>query len=115
MDGNEFIYKSDNSKILEDGSFTWKAPSNIALVKYWGKRELQEPENPSISFTLSNCFTETTLEFTKNKIPKIFSVPDNNTDFNNFENSLNLSTKMLPYVQVWIRTFNTTGLNQTKM
>ena len=81
LDVNEFIYKADNSKLLEDGSFTWKAPSNIALVKYWGKRELQEPENPSISFTLSNCFTETTLEFTKNKIPKIFSVPDNNTDF----------------------------------
>ena len=65
LDVNEFIYKTDNSKILEDGSFTWKAPSNIALVKYWGKRELQEPENPSISFTLSNCFTETTLEFKK--------------------------------------------------
>ena len=63
--GNEFIYKSTNYKILEDGSFTWKAPSNIALVKYWGKRDVQIPENPSISFTLSNCFTETTLEFIK--------------------------------------------------
>ncbi len=68
MDGNEFIYEADkNSTILEDGSFTWKAPSNIALVKYWGKRNVQLPENPSISFTLSNCFTETTLEFKKNK------------------------------------------------
>ena len=62
---NEFIYKADISKLLEDGSFTWKAPSNIALVKYWGKRDVQIPENPSISFTLSNCFTETTLEFKK--------------------------------------------------
>ena len=65
MNGNEFIYKSDHSRILEDGSFTWKAPSNIALVKYWGKRDTQLPQNPSISFTLSNCFTETTLEFKK--------------------------------------------------
>lgn len=65
MNVNEFIYKADISKLLEDGSFTWKAPSNIALVKYWGKRDVQIPENPSISFTLSNCFTETTLEFKK--------------------------------------------------
>jgi len=64
---NEFIYKTEISTILEDGSFTWKAPSNIALVKYWGKRELQIPENPSISFTLSNCFTETVLEFKKRR------------------------------------------------
>jgi diphosphomevalonate decarboxylase len=69
LDVNEFIYTSDNSQLLEDGSFTWKAPSNIALVKYWGKREVQLPENPSISFTLSNCFTETTLEFKKSDIP----------------------------------------------
>lgn len=81
MNGNEFIYKSDNSKILEDGSFTWKAPSNIALVKYWGKRDLQIPENPSISFTLSNCFTETTLEFKKREKPAEVSQPDGSTDF----------------------------------
>ena len=73
LDVNEFIYKRDISKILEDGSFTWKAPSNIALVKYWGKRELQEPENPSISFTLSNCFTETTLEFKRRQKPTVVS------------------------------------------
>ena len=72
MDGNEFIYEADeNSTILEEGSFTWKAPSNIALVKYWGKRDVQLPENPSISFTLSNCFTETTLEFKKKKSSKV--------------------------------------------
>ena len=32
-------------------------PSNIALIKYWGKYEGQIPANPSISFTLSNCKT----------------------------------------------------------
>ena len=63
LNGKEFIYKSEKAKNLGGGSFTWKAPSNIALVKYWGKREVQLPENPSISFTLSNCYTETTLEF----------------------------------------------------
>ena len=38
-------------------------PSNIALIKYWGKYERQIPANPSISFTLSNCKTETKMIF----------------------------------------------------
>lgn len=37
----------------------WRSPSNIALVKYWGKFENQIPANPSISFTLDQCHTET--------------------------------------------------------
>jgi len=45
------------------GRFTWSAPSNIALVKYWGKKANQIPANPSISFTLSDCKTITTLSF----------------------------------------------------
>ncbi|WP_445737859.1 diphosphomevalonate/mevalonate 3,5-bisphosphate decarboxylase family protein [Mariniflexile sp.] len=50
---------------LESGKITWESPSNIALVKYWGKKKDQIPENPSISFTLSNCKTITTLSFSK--------------------------------------------------
>jgi diphosphomevalonate decarboxylase len=34
------------------GSVCWESPSNIALVKYWGKQEEQIPINPSLSFTL---------------------------------------------------------------
>jgi diphosphomevalonate decarboxylase len=45
------------------GKVGYRSPSNIALVKYWGKREVQIPMNPSVSFTLSECFTETTLEY----------------------------------------------------
>ena len=40
-----------------------RSPSNIAIVKYWGKHGNQLPNNPSISFTLSNCFTETKLTY----------------------------------------------------
>jgi diphosphomevalonate decarboxylase len=43
----------------------WKCPSNIALVKYWGKRDFQKPMNPSLSFTLQNSFTETSVELHK--------------------------------------------------
>ena len=40
-----------------------RSPSNIAIVKYWGKHGNQLPNNPSISFTLSNCFTETKVTY----------------------------------------------------
>lgn len=50
---------------LENGNVTWESPSNIALVKYWGKKKDQIPENPSLSFTLNNCKTITTLSFSK--------------------------------------------------
>lgn len=38
-------------------------PSNIALIKYWGKFDGQIPANPSISYTLNHCKTNTTIEF----------------------------------------------------
>ena len=44
---------------------SWKAPSNIALVKYWGKLDKQIPANPSVSFSLTNCYTETSVYFEK--------------------------------------------------
>ncbi|ESU29676.1 mvaD protein [Flavobacterium limnosediminis JC2902] len=50
---------------VEGGNFEWSAPSNIALVKYWGKKDNQIPANPSISFTLNNCKTITKMAFTK--------------------------------------------------
>jgi diphosphomevalonate decarboxylase len=40
---------------------TWRSPSNIALVKYWGKYARQIPANPSFSFTLSQSYTQTTV------------------------------------------------------
>lgn len=40
---------------------TWQSPSNIALIKYWGKDSGQMPKNPSISFTLKNAYTQTTI------------------------------------------------------
>ncbi|MES2488024.1 MAG: diphosphomevalonate decarboxylase [Bacteroidota bacterium] len=57
----------------QKGSFSWSAPSNIALVKYWGKKANQIPANPSISFTLSNCKTITTLSFEEKKKSDGFS------------------------------------------
>lgn len=47
---------------IENETFECSAPSNIALVKYWGKKKNQIPANPSISFTLKNCQTITKIE-----------------------------------------------------
>lgn len=45
------------------GTITCKSPSNIAIVKYWGKFGRQQPQNPSISLTLDKAFTKTTLRY----------------------------------------------------
>jgi diphosphomevalonate decarboxylase len=68
---------------IEKGTFSWSAPSNIALVKYWGKIEnqlkdtgeilTQIPANPSVSFTLNSCKTETKLAFAKKNNDGVFS------------------------------------------
>ncbi len=49
------------------GVVSWKSPSNIALIKYWGKHGKQLPLNPSISFTLSQAYTQTVIEYKPKK------------------------------------------------
>ena len=41
----------------------WQSPSNIAIVKYWGKVPVQLPMNPSVSFSLTNARTETEIQY----------------------------------------------------
>ena len=72
MQESNFIpnFKNQSSK---QGKVTWSSPSNIALIKYWGKKENQIPENPSISFTLDACKTTTTLSYSKKETSNLFS------------------------------------------
>ena len=49
----------------EKGKIIWECPSNIALVKYWGKRGNQLPSNASISFVLDAAYTTTSIEYEK--------------------------------------------------
>ena len=69
---SEKEFMASNYTSLQQVAFECTAPSNIALVKYWGKKENQIPANPSISFTLNNCKTITKTVFTKK---------DNNQEF----------------------------------
>ena len=64
MELDRFVCK--NYRDLDDSlKFSWSSPSNIALVKYWGKNKDQTPKNSSISFTLSSCKTKTSIIFSK--------------------------------------------------
>lgn len=58
---------------LQAGEVSAQSPSNIALVKYWGKKKNQIPTNSSISYTLTHSFTTTNLQF-KPKEEKGFDV-----------------------------------------
>lgn len=68
MTEQDFIPKP-YPELIEVGKTTWRSPSNIALVKYWGKKENQIPANPSISFTLDACATTTSLSYKKREHP----------------------------------------------
>jgi diphosphomevalonate decarboxylase len=54
----------DRDRLLKlSGVIAWRSPSNIALVKYWGKKPGQIPANPSLSMTLKRAYTEMTMEY----------------------------------------------------
>ena len=67
MNKDSFVFSKRSIKSFHT---VWKAPSNIALVKYWGKYGVQLPKNPSISLTLSNCVTTTEVSFSPNNEKK---------------------------------------------
>lgn len=75
MTQKDFIPKQEAKKFTS-GEVTWQSPSNIALIKYWGKKENQIPANPSISFTLNNCHSTTTFKY---------SLKDENTSGDDFD------------------------------
>ena len=64
---NKWLNEAFKGEVLGgfQGKVGWASPSNIALVKYWGKHGKQLPQNPSISFTLSECRSETFVDFEK--------------------------------------------------
>ena len=64
---NKWLSEAFKGEVPSDfqGKVGWASPFNIALVKYWGKRGKQIPQNPSISFTLSECRSETFIEYEK--------------------------------------------------
>lgn len=62
---NEFL--GNNNFQISSQTVSASCPSNIALIKYWGKYVNQIPANPSISYTLNNCRTNTEMQFLANE------------------------------------------------
>lgn len=79
MEVVSFIAKKQSP--LQGKSVAWRSPSNIALVKYWGKYAPQMPANPSLSFTLDNCNTKTTVTLRNRDTLKQSSLGDFSFDF----------------------------------
>lgn len=51
------------SHSIKEGKVVWRSPSNIALIKYWGKYGMQLPKNASLSMTLSKSYTESSISY----------------------------------------------------
>ena len=68
MMSEQFFLPKYEPKVPSSQTVIWSAPSNIALVKYWGKKPVQLPANASVSFTLSNCKTITEVTFFAKKL-----------------------------------------------
>ena len=96
------------NKIVE-----WESPSNIALIKYWGKYGVQFPKNPSISFTLNNSKSTTSIELIPKKNNKVEFYFDKklNKEFGlRIEKYLNNITSKLQFINdysFYIRSTNT--------
>ena len=60
-------FLGNNNFQVSSQTVSASCPSNIALIKYWGKYANQIPANPSISYTLNHCKTNTEMEFVANE------------------------------------------------
>lgn len=60
-----------NDKKMNNLQVSWVCPSNIALVKYWGKRPQQLPMNPSLSFSLKKSQTRTSVQLLPISQPRL--------------------------------------------
>lgn len=78
--------------MMRTEAWTALAPSNIAFMKYWGKRDpsLQWPANDSLSMTLSSSYTVTTARR-----------HDGNADVFQFANGPTINSAMHPHHKIF--------------
>lgn len=102
-----FTLKPSSEKIIsfaKANKVSWRSPSNIALVKYWGKKGKQIPANPSLSFTLSKSYTETSILYSTKgtggsvKIDFLFEGKENKRFQGKIENFLYQVTEYFPFL-----------------
>ncbi len=98
------------------GQLGWECPSNIALIKYWGKQQFQQPLNPSISMTLQQSRTIISVDYLyQRKLQKLsisyfFDDAVNSTFEDRYRQYLQHVSKYLPFLnhtELVIRSHNT--------
>ncbi|MBT6326055.1 MAG: diphosphomevalonate decarboxylase [Bdellovibrionales bacterium] len=101
------LFNVNLSEIPEkkEGNISWSSPSNIALIKYWGKYGNQLPCNPSLSLTLEKSRTIFNVKWkynSKNKAKKNITFNFKGKDSDSFqeriEKVITIFSKYLPYL-----------------
>lgn len=85
----------------QDITVEWKSPSNLAIVKYWGKKEVQQPLNPSVSFSLKKAVTTTRIIAKRSEVNGFTFTLDGikKETFNTkIANLLSLAKQSLPFI-----------------
>ncbi len=99
----------------KSGEVSWQSPSNIALIKYWGKKGFQLPANPSLSFTLSESVTRTSMSYKPAADPEHFKLElmfegKINRQFSNKVKAyFNLLQEQIPFLKFFDYEINTTN------
>jgi diphosphomevalonate decarboxylase len=102
-------YKKEAFRLIQrnraEGFVAWRSPSNIALIKYWGKHGKQLPQNPSLSFTLDKSFTETKVDYKyrgnkgKRRLNFNFEKRPNDAFALRVDDYLNTASEYLPFLR----------------
>lgn len=95
----EFLGNPDYT--LSSQTVSASCPSNIALIKYWGKYANQLPANPSISYTLNACRTNTAMEFVADEPFSVQTFLSGNEEVKFAEKIENYFRNIEPYLP-WI-------------
>lgn len=110
----DFIQRNNQiGEAADNFTIEQEAPSNIALVKYWGKHALQLPMNPSVSFTLHESKTITSAQLKRNEKPSekvkftFYLEGEHRKDFEpKIANFFNRIIEYAPFIQEYEWIFN---------
>ncbi len=83
------------------GELISRASSNIALIKYWGKYPNQIPANASISYTLTESYTESRIKYSSTgnfKLNFTFEGKENQVFQEKLEKYLKSIEQYLPFI-----------------
>ena len=107
-------YHSNKDRIAQSSGYG-TAPSNIALIKYWGKIYKQLPLNPSISYTIGGfrSFTRAFVESTSSTSNNSFTSATINT-LGGCSRSQQFLDKMLPLNDVGVDNNESVGVDNNE-